>query len=86
MNTFTNQIAGMHKRLDVLYRNVNTAEQLPSEIMPIALKELGIVSEQLQLALEALQQQNEELQITKLALEAQCQRYQELFDFSQIVI
>jgi PAS domain S-box-containing protein len=82
MNTFTNQIAGMHKRLDVLYRNVNTAEQLPSEIMPIALKELGIVSEQLQLALEALQQQNEELQITKLALEAQCQRYQELFDFS----
>lgn len=82
MSTFTNQIAGMHKRLDVLYRNVNTAEQPPLEIMPTVLKELGIVSEQLQLALEALQQQNEELQITKLALETQCQRYQELFDFS----
>lgn len=82
MNTFTNQIAGMHKRLDVLYRNVNTAERLPSQIMPIALKELGIASEQLQLALEALHQQNEELQITKLALETQCQRYQELFDSS----
>ncbi len=82
MNTFTNQIAGMHKRLDILYRNVNTAEQSPSQIIPIALKELGIVSEQLQLTLEALQQQNEELQSTKLALETQCQRYQELFDSS----
>ncbi len=79
---FTNQIAGMYKRLDVLYRNVNTAEQPLSEIMPIALKELGILSEQLQLALEALQQQNEELQITKLALATQSQRYQELFNFS----
>jgi hypothetical protein len=72
----------MHKRLDALYKNTNTTVQVPSEIMPVALKELGMVSEQLQLALEELQQQNEELQVTKLALEVQHRQYQELFDLA----
>jgi PAS domain S-box-containing protein len=57
-------------------------EQAPSQLLSIAFKELGIVSEELHVALEELEQQNEELQMTKLALATQYQHYQELFDFA----
>ncbi|MBE9189227.1 PAS domain-containing protein [Gloeocapsopsis crepidinum LEGE 06123] len=52
------------------------------EMLPIALTNLGIVSEELQLTVDELQRQNEELLATRTALELQVRRYQELFDFA----
>ncbi len=82
LNNFTKQVESLNIRLDDLYKGVKTNVQIPSEIMPIAFKELGVVSEELQVALEALQQQNEELRLAQIALELQKHRYQELFELA----
>lgn len=82
VNMFTQQIQVMHKRLDGLYRDANTSVQLQPELLPIAFKELGVVSEELQVAVEELQQQNEELAVSRVEVELQRQRYQELFEFA----
>ncbi len=81
LDTFAKQIEGVHVRLDELYRGASTpSKTIPSDLLPIAFKELGVVSEELQVALEELQQQNEELQIAQALLAAQSLRYQELFE------
>lgn len=81
LDTFAKQIEGVHVRLNELYKGANTPfKTLPSELLPVAFKELGVVSEELQVALEELQQQNEELQIAQALLAAQSLRYQELFE------
>jgi len=82
VNMFTQQIQVMHRRLDELYRDANTSLQLQPELLPIAFKELGVVSEELQVAVEELQQQNEELAAARVELEIQHQRYQEMFEFA----
>lgn len=81
LDTFAKQIEGVHVRLDELYRGVSTpSKTLSPDLLPVAFKELGVVSEELQVALEELQQQNEELQIAQALLAAQSLRYQELFE------
>lgn len=82
VNTLTQHIQVMYKRLDQLYRDANTSVQFRPELMPIAFKELGVVSEELQVAVEELQQQNEELAVSRVEVELQRQRYQELFEFA----
>lgn len=82
VDIFSQQIEVVNRRLNELYRNVNTGLKLQPELLPVAFKELGIVSEELQVAVEELQQQNEELALAKLEIEIQRQRYQELFDFA----
>ncbi len=82
LDSFTKQVKGINGRLEDLYKGVKTNLPIPSELVPTAFKELGVVSEELQVALEELQQQNEELRLAKIALEVQSQRYQELFEFA----
>lgn len=82
VNMFTQQIEVMHRRLDELYRDANTSVQLQPELLPVAFKELGVVSEELQVAVEELQQQNEELATARVEVEIQRQRYQDLFELA----
>lgn len=82
VNMFTQQMEVMHRRLDELYRDANTSVKLQPELLPIAFKELGVVSEELQVAVEELQQQNEELASARLEVEIQRQRYHDLFEFA----
>lgn len=82
VDMFSQQIEVVNRRLTELYQNANTTVKLQPELLPIAFKELGIVSEELQVAVEELQQQNEALAVAKLEVEIQHQRYQELFDFA----
>ncbi len=82
LENFTKQVAVINLRLETLYQGVKPNLPIPVEVMPTALKELGLVCEELQVALEALQQQNEELHLAQVALEVQKLRYQELFDLA----
>jgi len=69
------------ERLSELYRVAN-ADPLPApELLPTALKELGIVSEALQLAIHELAQQNERLALLQTEIAVERQRYQNLFEF-----
>src|SRR5947208_3346335 len=61
------------------------ATQVPAQreaLLPVAVQELQHALEELQVAQEELLQQNEELALSRQAVEAECQRYQELFDFA----
>ena len=82
LDSFTKQVESINIRLEDLYKGVKPNLPIPTETMPTAFKELGIVSEELQVALEELQQQNEELRSAQMALEVQYSRYQELFEFA----
>lgn len=81
LDTFAKQIEGVHIRLDELYRGATITSKTQSlDLLPVAFKELGVVSEELQIALEELQRQNEELQAAQSLLAAQSRRYQDLFE------
>lgn len=82
VDMFTQQIKVINRRLDDLYKGASISQDIQSELLPIAFKELGVVSEELQVAVEELQQQNEELSNSRLEVEIQRQRYQELFEFA----
>lgn len=69
------------ERLSELYRIAN-ASPLPSpELLPGALKELGIVSEALQIAIDELERQHQQVAQLQTELRAEQQRYQSLFEF-----
>jgi PAS domain S-box-containing protein len=81
LDAFVKQVEGVHIRLNELYKGANRSPRAISEdLLPIAFKELGIVSEELQVAIEELQRQNDELQSSQALLTAQSLRYQELFE------
>lgn len=81
MHSLNRRAKSASERLSELYRVAN-ASPLPSpELLPTALKELGIVSEALQLAIQELTHQNERLIALQFELEAERQRYQDLFEF-----
>lgn len=82
VDMFTQQVEIVHRRLDKLYQGVNGSVQPQTELLPVAFKELGIVSEELQVAVDELQQQNEELAVTRAVVEAERRRYQDLFEFA----
>ncbi|PIG92611.1 PAS domain-containing protein [Gloeocapsopsis sp. IPPAS B-1203] len=71
----------VYKQIESLYQLGNSPDA-SQEMLPIALTNLGIVSEELQLTVDELQRQNKELLATQAALELQVCRYQELFDFA----
>lgn len=79
---FAQQIEFIQGRLTKLYQEASSSPKLQPELLPLAFKELGIVSEKLQIALTELQLQNAELAAVRTALEKQRQRYLELFEFS----
>lgn len=82
VNNFAQQIQIVQKRLERLYRGPNFSVGQQPELLPLALKELGLFSEELQIAVEELQQQNAELAETRIALETERQHYHELFEFA----
>lgn len=72
----------VYMRLESICQLENTQAQIPQELLPIALTNLGIISEELQVTVDELQRQNEELIATRTALEVQLRRYRELFNFA----
>jgi len=79
---FAQQLKTMQWRLDELYQNAEATVQVKPDLLPLAFKELGIVSEELQVTVEQLQQQNAELADARQVIETERQRYQELFQFA----
>lgn len=67
-------------RLLNIYELANTSPSPPPELLPTALKELGIVSEALQRAIQELTHQNEEIEKLQSDLGAERQRYSNLFE------
>lgn len=85
IDIFSQQIQEIHGRLAELYVSASADVELKSDLLlPIAFKELGTVSEELQVAAEEIFQQNEELATTRVQVETQRQRYQDLFEFMPI--
>ncbi|MDX2240523.1 MAG: PAS domain S-box protein [Leptolyngbyaceae cyanobacterium bins.302] len=69
------------QRLSELYQVANASPVPDPELLPTALKELGIASESLQLAIQELSQQSDRLAQLQDELEAERQRYHDLFEF-----
>lgn len=68
------------ERLAELYQVANSSPSPAPELLPTALKELGIVSEALQLALQELAHQSEQRGALQGELELERQRYQDLVE------
>lgn len=82
VNIFAQQIQALHWRLSKLYQSNSTElSAQPNLLLPIAFKELGTASEELQVAAEELYQQTEVIAATRTEVEAERQRYQDLFEF-----
>lgn len=85
IDIFSQQIQEIHGRLADLYISARSDSKLQSDLLlPIAFKELGTVSEELQVAAEELVQQTEELVLIRSQVEAERQRYKDLFEFMPI--
>ncbi len=69
------------ERLSELYRIANASPSPAPELLPSALKELGIVSEALQIAIDELDRQRHQVAQLQTDLQAERQRYQSLFEF-----
>ncbi len=83
VDIFARQMQALNLRLNKLYQGANASPSPPIEhLLPVAFKELGIVSEELQVAVEELCQQNEELAVIQVELQAERQRYQDLFQLA----
>jgi PAS domain S-box-containing protein len=83
VDIFARQMEALNLRLNKLYQGANASPSPPIEhLLPVAFKELGIVSEELQVAVEELCQQNQELAVVQVQLQAERQRYQDLFQLA----
>lgn len=69
------------ERLSELYRIANSSPLPSPELLPSALKELGIVSEALQIAIDELDRQHQQVAQLQTELRAERHRYQSLFEF-----
>lgn len=69
------------ERLSELYRIANASPLPAAELLPSALKELGIVSEALQIAINELDRQHQQVAQLQHELQAERQRYQSFFEF-----
>lgn len=70
------------KRLFELYQSASTSSALLPDLLPIALKELGVVCEELQIALKELNQQTKKIAEAQVEVQAERHRYQHLFELS----
>ena len=80
-DNFVQQIQSMQGRLDLLLHDID-CPQLQPDLLPTALKELGVASEEIQVTLEELHRQNAELLATRRALEEERRRYKDLFELA----
>lgn len=83
MNTtaFTQKVEAMSDRLTNLYQGIQTSSSLTPTLLPSALIELGIASEQLEVAAQMLHQHNHKLSLADQTVEASRQCYQALLEF-----
>lgn len=81
VDIFTRQVETVNSRLHQLFRDAGISSS-QSQMLAQALKELGVISEELQVAVDELMVQNEELAATRIKIEAERQRYENLFDFT----
>ena len=81
IDNFVQQIQSMQGRLDLLLHGVE-CPQMQSNLLPTALKELGVASEEIQVTLEELHRQNAELSAMRTALEEERRRYKDLFELA----
>lgn len=79
-DTIAQQVQVRQARLHELFKDTYVSQKLQPDLLPLAFKELGVASEELQVVVEELQQQNEQLAAARAAAEVEYQRYQELFD------
>jgi PAS domain S-box-containing protein len=82
MDLLTEQIQTMSGRLLDLYNRSNRPATPKVDVLPIALKELGLTSEELQVAVEELTRQNEALTVAHNQIAAERSRYQHLFELA----
>lgn len=71
-----------YRRLFELYQNASTSCASLPDLLPIALKELGIICEQLQVALQELNYQTQKLRESQMGLQMQQCLHQQLFQLS----
>lgn len=81
IDNFVQQIQSMQGRLDLLLHDVE-CPQMRSELLPTALKELGVASEKIQVTLEELHRQNVEISAMRTTLEEERRRYKDLFELT----
>lgn len=81
LDLFTQYVTAMNQRIETLYHrsSKDSAIQHPSELLPIAFKELGTASEELLVALQQLGEQQEQILESRTQLEAERRGYQSLF-------
>ena len=83
VDIFARQLESFNSRLNQLYQGANRSPSDPIDhLLPVAFKELGIVSEELQVVVEELCQQNEDLAVIQAQLNAERQRYHDLFELA----
>ncbi|MBD2021365.1 helix-turn-helix domain-containing protein [Leptolyngbya sp. FACHB-36] len=83
LEKFSGQVRGMRDRVLRLYEQANESSGSASSLLlPMALKDLGVASEEIEVTLEALSQKNEELASALHTVAVQQQRYQALFDLA----
>jgi PAS domain S-box-containing protein len=78
---FTQQVQAMSDRLMTLYQGINPTIPLSADVLPAALKELGIATARLEDAAKLLHQQERRLSSADLSVEAERQQFQALLDF-----
>jgi PAS domain S-box-containing protein len=82
MNLLSEQIQTMYGRVLDLYQRSNQSLISGTEVLPIALRELGLASEELQVAVEELTTQNEALALAQHEASTERLRYRTLFEFA----
>lgn len=83
VDIFTRQVQTVNDRLRELFQDAGIAMNSPqSTILAKALKELGVISEELQVAVDELLVQAEEAVAARMEIETERQRYENLFDFT----
>lgn len=80
MNLLSQQIQTMNVRILDLYNNAQSTSK--PDFVPIALRELGLASEELEVAIEEVNRQNEALIRAQQDIQAERSRYQNLFEFA----
>lgn len=72
----------VYRRLFDLYQSADASSVLSPDLLPIALKEIGVVCEQLQVALKELNSQTQKIADAQTEIQAERHRYQHLFKLS----
>lgn len=81
---FSRQIVEMRERVLKLHQQFDQLLPPSPGLLPYALKELGVASEELEIAMETMRQQNDEFAIALQTAVAERQRYQFLFECTPI--